>query len=174
MKKVRFRELPPVGPVPGPWKEESVSEILLRAPYFPARDILPSFEPMNDLLRAGRIDCGMSGGAQWKPLAITKADYADLVRELRDRRPTLRVLEAPPWVKTMADWDLFLDEALDGIPARLQRPYVERINAVRAMLFAAMARKDQDAIARYTNEEVILQIERQEAIEKLRQRKTTG
>ena len=170
MKKVRFRLLPAVGHVPGPWKQAPLSEILLGAPYFPSRGIIPSFEPMRDLLRAGRIDAGMSGGVQWKPVLITPEEYATLVEELRLRRPTLRTIAAPAWVSTMTDWTLFLDETLDGIPAKLQRGYSERIAAVRAKLFAAMERKDQEAIARYTNEEVLLQAQRQAAIEKLTRR----
>lgn len=125
---------------------------------------------MNDLFRTGRFDSGMSGGLQWKPFTLTKAEYAGLVRELQNRRPALGVLEPAPWVKTMEDWDLFLDEVLNGIPAKLQRPYVERIHAIRAKLFAAMERKDRDAIARYTNEEVFLQVERQAAMETVRRR----
>lgn len=168
MKMVRYRTLPAVGRVPSSWREESLSEILLRAPHFPPRDIIPSFDPMADLVGAGRIDGGMSGGIQWKPAIITPREYAMLVRELRDRRPSLRALAAPEWVKTMPDWYLFLEERFDGIPAKLQRPYMHRIAAVRAKLFAAMHRKDKRDIARYTNEEVAIQVEWSAAVEALK------
>jgi hypothetical protein len=51
--------------------------------------------------------------------------------------------------------ELFPDETLGGVPAKVQRPLMERIAAVRAKLFAAVACKDKDAIARHTNEEVL-------------------
>jgi hypothetical protein len=47
--------LPCVGQVPGPWHLAPLSEILLRTPYFPARDILPSFEPMRDSLYTNAV-----------------------------------------------------------------------------------------------------------------------
>lgn len=147
-----------------------MAEILLGAPYFPSRGIIPPFEPMRDLVLCGRIDAGMSGGVQWKSLRITEREYTSLVEELRQRRPTLRTLMAPPWVRTMTDWSIFLDELFDRVPAKLQREYVERIAAVRAKLFAAMERKDERAIALYTNQEVALQAERQAAIEKFTRR----
>jgi hypothetical protein len=116
----------------------------------------------------------MSGGVQWKPVIVTPQEYAQLVLELGDRRPTLRTLPAPPWIKTMTDWNLFLEEALDGIPVKLQRPYIDRIAAVRAKLFAAMKRKDKGDIARYTNEGVALQVEWSEAVQALKDQRTGG
>jgi hypothetical protein len=82
---------------------------------------------MNDLLSSCRIDLGMSGGVQWKPLVITQQEYANLVRELRKHRPTLRTIEAAPWVKTMSDWSLFLDETFDGIPAAEHKKIVQKV-----------------------------------------------
>ena len=162
--------MPAVGQVPGPWQQAPMAEIVLGAPYFPSRGIIPALEPMRDLLRCGRIDAGMSGGVEWKSVLITEREYTRLVEELRQRRPTLRTLTAPAWVRTMTDWNISLDELFDRVPAKLQREYAKRIAAVRAKLFAAMERKDEEAIALYTNQEVALQAERQTAIEKFTRR----
>jgi hypothetical protein len=53
---------------------------------------------------------------------------------------------------------------------KVQRSFVERIAAVRAKLFAAIERKENDAIARHTNAEVVLQVQWNGTIEEARGR----
>jgi len=174
VRKVRFRRLPAVGPVPGPWKDAPVAEVLLEDRFFPARGVIPPFDVFNEILKSGRLAHGMSSGVQWKPLAVSSAEYDEIVRVIRQRRPGTRVIAAAPWVKTIEDWTMFLDETLDGIPARVQRPYVKRLAMATAELFAAFERKDREAIQRCSAQEIALRIELETLKEKYRSAKRTG
>lgn len=159
MGKVRFRSLPGVGSKPGPWRLGSVTDVLLSIPYFPSRKVIPSLGPMNDLLASGREHAGMSGGVQWKPVQLAAAEYELVAKELLRRKRGLIRLQSASWVHTMEDWQLFLDEHFEGIPPDVQRPHLARLKRIRADQAAAIARKDNSALALATDEEIAEQLD---------------
>ena len=89
--------------------------LLVDVPYFfPAR-IIPPLLVVNEVLRTGLVDAGMSGGCEWKPFQIEKNEYEELVKALKKER--FKAIIPPAWVETERDWHSWCDEMVWGIPA---------------------------------------------------------
>ncbi len=43
---------------------------------------IPPHHILNEILRGGISDAGMSGGCEWQPFEITEAEYAELLEDL--------------------------------------------------------------------------------------------
>jgi hypothetical protein len=112
----------------------------------------------------------MSGGVQWKPVQLTGTEYELVANELLRRKRGLTRLQAPTWVYTMEDWQLFLDEHFEGIPPEVQRPHLKRLKRIRAEQAAAIARNDKGALALATDEEIAEQLALESAREGYRLR----
>jgi hypothetical protein len=104
---------------------------VLAVPYVVMDDIPPR-RVLNDVLRKGALDAGMSGGCLWEPFELDESEYRELVRELQ-RRGTRPVLagdpggktfgtpEPPDTVRTYSEWVSYRSERLLGRPSRLAR-----------------------------------------------------
>jgi len=80
VREVRFKRHPAVGGNTFPWERGTLLDLLLA---LPARlDFMPPLAVVNDILRKGEMNAGMSGGASWKPFSINDSEYAELVEEL--------------------------------------------------------------------------------------------
>src|SRR5262245_41258144 len=83
--------------------EGNLSEFLQRVPYLFMDGVIPSRDVLNDFLRQGIADYGMSGGCQWEPFQVSTEE---LVREL-GRAKGYRFVEPPEWVETQLDWSIW-------------------------------------------------------------------
>jgi hypothetical protein len=108
MRQFKYTILPPVGNVQT-HKHGTVKDLLFDAPYFFfEKDVIPPFEILNEFLRRGICDAGMSGGCRWKKFALSEEEYAELVEDLLtapDRQ--LIVPELPENIKTYEKWLAF-------------------------------------------------------------------
>lgn len=100
MRELTFVVEPGVGPGEVP-QRGSLADLVLALPYV-AMDAIPPRRVLNDVLRRGRLDAGMSGGCLWEPFAIDEAEYAQLVAELR--RAGKEAGDAPDSVRTYSQW----------------------------------------------------------------------
>lgn len=89
-----FFSLGAIGPRLFP-RKGSLADLVLALPYVVTHEIPPR-QVLDDVLRRGRRDAGMSGGCIWKPLELAEADLADLVRELQQRGVRLVHGREPP------------------------------------------------------------------------------
>src|SRR5687767_4741508 len=61
--------------------------------------LIPPLHVLNDLLRLGRDDAGMSGGAEWEPIQIDKSEWRALVTALErgGQQRAWRFVHPPEW-----------------------------------------------------------------------------
>jgi len=60
-------------------KNEELHRFLLDIPYLMYYGVVPSREAINEVLRTGGGDGGMSPGASWEPFELTEDDYWEVV-----------------------------------------------------------------------------------------------
>lgn len=81
MRTVAYKVLPGMGR--GKSKREGTLQDLLESvPYFFLKGFIPPLTVVNEILRRGRADAGMSGGCEWAPFEIDPAEYEALVEAL--------------------------------------------------------------------------------------------
>jgi hypothetical protein len=113
MQELTFVVEPGIGPGKFP-QRGSLADLVLRLPYV-VTDEIPPRRILNDVLRRGNLDAGMSGGCLWEPLEIGDAEYRELVQLLQRRgtRPVagrdpggkpFGVGDAPDSVRTYTQW----------------------------------------------------------------------
>src|SRR4051794_8529688 len=111
MRELPFVVEPGIGPGEFP-RRGSLADLVVSLPYVVMREIPPR-RVLNDVLRRGVCDAGMSGGCIWEPFEIGDREYQELVEELQ-RRGTRRaagseprpfeVLKVPDSVCTYEEW----------------------------------------------------------------------
>ena len=63
-----------------PWhRKEELHRFLLDIPYLLYFGVIPSRAAMNEVLRAGGGDGGMSPGASWEPFELTEDEYWEAI-----------------------------------------------------------------------------------------------
>ena len=72
-KRHEFREKHPAN------RNEEVARFLLDIPYLLYFGVIPSREAINEVLRKGGGDAGMSPGASWEPFELTEDEYWEIV-----------------------------------------------------------------------------------------------
>ncbi len=65
-------------------KEGTLLDLVYDIPYLDAVGILPPLHLLNERLRTGGGDGGMSPGASWEPFEISAADYETLCQALEE------------------------------------------------------------------------------------------
>ncbi len=113
MKKIKFQVLPCVGP-DLPKETGNVVDLLKAIPYF-LKSRIPTLSVLNDLLRSGVYDAGMSGGAKWEPFVLNDIEYVEVRAELETLG--LEWVEPPGGVRTRSDWQIWEMEIDHGVPA---------------------------------------------------------
>jgi hypothetical protein len=83
---------------------DKLTKLLLRIPYFIAPGPIPPLWAMNEFLRRGKYDAGMSGCVKWKRFQIEEGQYADVVIELMRLKPGLYELDPPPNIADYRKW----------------------------------------------------------------------
>lgn len=108
MRSVSFSVLGGVG---GSTKQRgTVADLLDAIPYFLSPQLIPPLHVVNDLLRRGVRDAGMSGGCKWEPFEITHPEWVDLANDLKalTSERACKWVEPPEWVKTYDDWNAWV------------------------------------------------------------------
>jgi hypothetical protein len=126
VRKVPFTVEPGVGRGEFP-REGDLADLLFAIPYL-LMDEIPPLAVLNDVLRRGREDAGMSGGCIWEPFEIDATEYGELVEELQ-RRGQRGVLgrspggarfqhrDLPASISTFGAWAAFRHEEKTGLRA---------------------------------------------------------
>jgi hypothetical protein len=112
--KLKYEIMPPVGPGRFP-REGALAEMLFDIPYFFVGAIVPPIQILNEVLKKGVVDMGMSGGCKWEPFQVDDAGYSRLVGDLVGLE--FVVVEPPEWVTTHSDWSTWCRELVWGVPA---------------------------------------------------------
>lgn len=140
---VEFELLPGVGPGiltrRGSWGDVVEAIPYLLHSGFP----IPPREVLNQVLRTGGSDAGMSGGCRWPASELDEGAYRALVADLL-RRSEMHYFEAdaPTWVQTPEDYRYWALEVGWGLPAEENRRYVQRLSALGDSVAEARLRGD--------------------------------
>jgi len=157
-RTLRFKYIPPIG-----FRRVSARGTLLdliqAIPYLSAGNLIPPLRVLNDVLRRGRRDAGMSGGAIWRPFSIKRDEYDELVGKWRERKPQLEVpTDVPRGIRThkaFFDWvfppdkqtrdAIALERRLKRCKALSRRPPTKREITARR---AHWAHEESDPVTR--------------------------
>jgi hypothetical protein len=122
-------------------KRGTMADLLEAVPYLLVARLVPPWHVVNDLLRSGGSDAGMSGACTWEPFEITRAEWAELARELAARPPKRRCtfVEPPDWVQTFEDWHAWIMIFKYGLPDEYREVDREYRELERARAQAANA-----------------------------------
>ena len=126
-------------------KTGTLPGLLFDIPYLLSSKLIPPLHILNDLLRTGVLDAGMSGGCRWKSFEISSEEYHDLLAELITKQEdTFTVVEVPDWVKTYRDWGVWTLEYLRGVPAKQYLALQQEIERSQERLLEARKSGDTD------------------------------
>lgn len=78
--------------------------------------VIPPLRVVNDILRRGSADAGMSGGCRWRPFSIDAGEWDELRAALEGGR-LHEYAEPPEWVRTWPEWSLWRWARARGISA---------------------------------------------------------
>ena len=110
MREIKYTILPPVGDAET-HRHGTVKELLFAIPYFFLRDrlnIIPPISVLNDLLKLGIVDAGMSGGYRWRPFEISQEEYDELVEELLTLPDSqFELIKVPEQINTFSEWSMW-------------------------------------------------------------------
>jgi hypothetical protein len=117
MRTLQYYELTAFGPEKLP-KEADLLRFVLDIPYLFVFGLIPPICVLNDVFRSGLADAGMSGGCGWEPFQVDSEEYDELVQALLAvPEGNCKVVEAPGWVRSLIDWNIWIMEYEVGIPA---------------------------------------------------------
>jgi hypothetical protein len=125
----------------------SVARLLRHIPYLLLRGFIPPLAVLNEVLRSGRVDAGMSGAVAWKRFELTEDEFRDVVDELAEGSGdgrTYRHEPAPDWVLTRDDWSVWLSHRTDGIPVEENLRLHRAMKAARDLVKAAERSDDEE------------------------------
>ncbi|MBC7813195.1 MAG: hypothetical protein H7175_18700 [Burkholderiales bacterium] len=124
----------------------NLSEMLTEMPYLLTHKVIPPLHVLNEVLRSGLIEAGANGGASWEPFEIDAEEYEALVAEMLTLEDnSLREAASPAWVKSRADWDIWLMEMIYRVPVDEHRALLEKMVELERASTAAYARGDKEA-----------------------------
>ncbi|MBK7145002.1 MAG: hypothetical protein IPH76_07270 [Xanthomonadales bacterium] len=117
---MKYKRLPAVGPL-ATRAAGSLRTFLWEIPNLFYFGRVPSLQVVNAFLELGVADAGMSGGARWKPFAISSVEYDEVMVELRAAKPSHRGLplvfsEVPSSVCSVEQWTSWALSDATGAP----------------------------------------------------------
>jgi hypothetical protein len=125
----------------------TVADLLESIPYLLSMGVIPPLPVVNDVLRGGISDAGMSGGCRWDPVEIDAREWDNVRAALEAGGKPYRYIPPPEWVESHEDWHVWLFEHVYGVPAdehrRLQRQDTELKQAIEQ----ALAENDEERVA---------------------------
>ena len=147
MRTLDYTLIPPIGDAETATRG-SVAALLRDVPYLLIGGLIPPLLVINEVLRKGMDDGGMSGGCRWVPFEITESEFAEVVRELeaqgdREGRP-LRYEEPADWVANQSEWGIWVGERVYSIPSGERRRLSAEMTEVEKAMNEAAARGDED------------------------------
>ncbi len=77
-------------------------------------DVIPPLHILNDVLRRGLRDAGMSGACEWSPFELSAAEYDELLAVLGERG--CRTLETPGSIESWGDWHAWVFDKRYAVP----------------------------------------------------------
>jgi len=87
MIQIRIKIIPGIGSSEGKWEVVDFDEFLTR--YSPGLRVcvlacnqFPPLHILNEELKSGGSDQGMSGGCHWKPFQLDQEDYKEIANEM--------------------------------------------------------------------------------------------
>ena len=161
-ENVHYFLLPGVGPGKTP-AEGTWADVLESVPYFlMAGGPIPPRDVVNEILRLGVVDAGMSGGCEWDATELDEEAYEGVVAQLLARPPRqiawnseerqeigrYKQLPAPAWVCSRSDYVFWSVEVSRGVPGLAHRDLRRRINDLLTAASDASQRGDQREQAR--------------------------
>ena len=96
----------------------TVVDLLDAVPYLFAAQLIPPWHVLNDLLRKGVADAGMSGGCTWESFELTRLEWAELSAHLQaaNREQQFTFVEPPDWVQSIEEWNDWTVMVSLGLP----------------------------------------------------------
>ncbi|MGI9180549.1 MAG: hypothetical protein ACR2H9_08630 [Longimicrobiaceae bacterium] len=144
MRTIRFEILAGVGD--GVQQREGTLVSLLESiPYLLISGLIPPRSVLDEILRRGEVNAGMSGGCRWEPFELSEEEWQELVREF-EAIPSrgYQLVSSPAWIRTAGDWQLRVMEYRYGVPAAAHRRLSERVDRLEEERRRAVERKDED------------------------------
>ena len=93
-----------------------LAELLDEVPGLLDNRIVPPLRVVNDVLRRGGVDAGMSGACAWEPFQIDEPAWRDLVERLTARSDRCEFVEPPASVTTLEEWHAWVMVFKHGLP----------------------------------------------------------
>ncbi len=121
-----------------------IAKLLLRLPNFIREGPLPPCRVVNDMLRRGEYDAGMSGYESWNPIEISNIEYTKIVRQLQRLKKGLMEVEPPYDVKTFEDWSDWRLVQRAGADGDVLSKLLVRSRALALQARTATRKKKQD------------------------------
>lgn len=116
MREVSFEVYPRSRPVDDPERGD-VADLLLAVPYLLSLGVIPPLSVVNEILRSGFDDAGMSGGCRWEPFEIDAEEWQEARAKLEAPPYGHRFLEPPADVRTRQEWVGWIFERRFGMPS---------------------------------------------------------
>jgi hypothetical protein len=145
MRTVHFEVLPGVGDGKESL-EGSLTDLVESTPTLLQFGVIPPLHVLNDVLRRGGIDAGMSGGCKWEPFEIDATEWSRLRTALETGASRYEYVEPPAWVQTYEYWQVWLLELRHGVPAEEHRRLVDEDAVLERELQQALAQGDDDRV----------------------------
>ena len=147
MRRIAYVNLPAFGPGEQP-TQGSLADLVRDIPYLLVAGMIPPLPVVNEMLRRGECDAGMSGGCRWPPMELSSAEFSELVAELERDGAHGRAVhraDAPAWVTTQKEWSLWLAYTLHGVPVDENRALSDAMTVADQAGKDAAARGDEHA-----------------------------
>lgn len=144
-REVNFRVFPRAGQ--GEREERgSVALLLTKIPYFLSGGHIPPLTLVNEVLRSGRVNAGMSGAIEWPSFEISVSEFEDVVEELTTgvAGKSFQFHEIPTWIESQDEWDAWLSFRLENIPFEENLRLLRKISERQKKVVAADTLKDED------------------------------
>ena len=87
--------------------DSTLLEFLLDIPYLLSSKCMPPLQVINEVMRAGVYDVGMSGRREWTPFELDTQEYDQLVKQLlAQENSTFFVDESLHYAQSLEEWTL--------------------------------------------------------------------
>lgn len=140
----------------GRWQEQAgaLPQLLRAIPYFMTGQLIPPLAVVNDVLRQGQADAGMSGAVQWQPFQIDAQEHRQLVERLIQEGMLYE--EPPAWVDTRQAWSIWFAYKAYHIPCEEHQRLWQLRSTLREQMEAARKAEDWARFAQLADQDLEL------------------
>lgn len=101
---INYVLLPPIG-TDRLRKIGSLTDLVRAIPNLIFLNVIPPLNILNQVLRTGREDAGMSGGAEWEPFEANSEEYKTLVEDLESYpERSYHFVQPPSEITNFEEW----------------------------------------------------------------------